>query len=322
MYTLEDYGKMLADRVRMEAYLAALRRAVFPGCVVIDLGAGPGIFSLYACRWGARRVYAIEPDRSIQLARELAAANGFADTIVAIEDDSCNLTLPERADVIISDLRGVLPFFGKSIASLIDARDRLLTNGGVLIPLRDVLWAAIVSVPEFYRGKVEIWDQPGFDTSAARTKAVNTIFKIHPQLGDLMTEPAELGHIDYPSVTTPRFAAHPSWRTERSGMAHGVCLWFATKLADDVSFSNAPGLRETIYGAAFMPFSEPVLLESADRVTCEIKIDPCGEDYVWRWNTSFEIGSSGVLRAGFSQSTFYATLVNPASLNTADVGTG
>jgi type I protein arginine methyltransferase len=322
MYTLQDYGKMLADRVRMEAYLEALRRAVFPGCVVIDLGAGPGIFSLYACRWGARRVYAIEPGESIQLARELAAANGFVDTIVAIEDYSSNLTLPERADVIISDLRGVLPFFGRSIASIIDARDRLLANDGILIPLRDILWAGIVSVPEFYRRKVEIWDQPGFDTSAARTQAVNTIFKIYPKIGDLLTAPAELGDIDYPSVTTTRFAAHPSWRIGRSGVAHGVCMWFATTLADGVSFSNAPGLPETIYGAAFMPFSEPMPLESGDRVSCEIKIDPCGEDYVWRWNTSFEIGSSGVLRGGFSQSTFYATPVNPASLNAVDVATG
>jgi protein arginine N-methyltransferase 1 len=315
MYTLQDYGKMLADRVRMEAYLEALRRAVFPGCVVIDLGAGPGIFSLYACRWGARRVYAIEPDQSIQLARELAAANGFGDTLVAIEDYSSNLTLPERADVIISDLRGVLPLFGRSIASIIDARDRFLSNGGTLIPLHDVLWAGIVSVPEFYRRKVEIWDQHGFDTSAARTKAVNTIFKIYPKMGDLLTTPAELGDIDYPSVTSTRFAYHPSWRTGRSGLAHGLCLWFATSLANGVSFSNAPDLPETVYGAAFMPFCEPVPVESGDRVTCEIKIDPCGEDYVWRWNTSFEIGSSGVLRAGFSQSTFYATLVNPTSLS-------
>src|SRR5947208_14002021 len=101
MYTLQDYGKMLADRVRMEAYLEALRRAVFPGCVVIDLGAGPGIFSLYACRWGARRVYSIEPGESIHLLRELAAANGFADHIVAIQDYSLDVILPERADVII-----------------------------------------------------------------------------------------------------------------------------------------------------------------------------------------------------------------------------
>ncbi len=313
---------MLADRVRMESYLKALRHAVFPGCVVIDLGAGPGIFSLYACRWGARRVYAIEPDSSIQLARELAAANGFGDTIVAIEDYSSNLTLPEPADVIISDLRGVLPLFGRSIASIIDARDRLMSKGGILIPLRDVLWASIVSVPDLYRLKVEIWDQPGFDTSAARRKVANTIFKIYPKIEDLLTAPAELGDIDYPSVTSTRFAAHPAWRTERSGLAHGVCLWFATTLADGESFSNAPDQPETIYGAAFMPFTEPVPLQCGDRVACEIKIDPCGEDYVWRWNTSFEMGSSGVLRAAFSQSTFYATLINPAEFKTADGGTG
>src|SRR5580765_245360 len=137
MYTFREYGTMLSDQVRMDAYLAALRRAVVPGCVVLDLGAGPGIFSLYACRWGARRVYAIEPDESIQLTTELAVANQYADRIMAIRDLSTNITLPEPADVLIADLRGVLPFFGKSIASMIDARERLLSPGGALIPLRD-----------------------------------------------------------------------------------------------------------------------------------------------------------------------------------------
>lgn len=313
---------MLADRVRMDAYLEALRRAVFPGCVVIDLGAGPGIFSLYACRWGARRVYAIEPGESIQLARELAAANGFVDNIVAIEDYSSNLTLPERADVIIADLRGVLPFFRRNIASIIDARDRFLSSGGVLIPHRDVLWASIVTVPEFYLRQVEIWDQPGFDMRAARTRAVNTISKIYPKSEDLLAAPAELGCIDYASVKDRRFAASPSWQTERSGVAHGLCVWFATTLIDGVSFSNAPEQPGTIYGAAFLPFTEPQRLDSGDRVNCDLKIDPCGEDYVWRWNTSFEIGSSGIHRTAFSQSTFYATLINPGSLNTLDSGAG
>mgnify|MGYP001184895145 CR=1 FL=1 len=74
---------MIADRVRMDAYVRALRQAVVPGSVVIDIGTGTGIFAMLACQFGARRVYAIEPDDAIQVAREIAAANGFADRIDA-----------------------------------------------------------------------------------------------------------------------------------------------------------------------------------------------------------------------------------------------
>ena len=106
MYTIADYGAMIADAARMGAFARALGQAIKPGAVVIDIGTGTGICALLACRHGARRVYAIEPDDAIQVAREVAAANGYADRIEFIQAISTQVTLPERADVIVSDLGG------------------------------------------------------------------------------------------------------------------------------------------------------------------------------------------------------------------------
>ncbi|MBW3656542.1 MAG: hypothetical protein KY444_10570 [Gemmatimonadetes bacterium] len=39
-YSLLGYGDMMADRVRMDAYAAALEQAVRPGSVVLDIGTG------------------------------------------------------------------------------------------------------------------------------------------------------------------------------------------------------------------------------------------------------------------------------------------
>src|SRR4030095_6026187 len=111
MYSLHFYGKMLADSPRMDGYAAALRRNVKHGSVVMDLGSGPGVFALLACKLGARRVYVVEPDNVVGLAREAAAANGFADRIEFFEKLSTEISLPEPATIIISDLRGVLPWF-------------------------------------------------------------------------------------------------------------------------------------------------------------------------------------------------------------------
>ena len=76
MYSLHFYGRMIADAPRMDAYAAALRQTVKPDSVVMDLGCGPGVFALLACKLGARRVYAVEPSNVIGLAREAAVANG------------------------------------------------------------------------------------------------------------------------------------------------------------------------------------------------------------------------------------------------------
>ncbi len=176
MYSLSGYGRMIRDTLRMKAYVDALRYAIEPTSVVLDIGTGTGIFALLACQMGARKVYAIEPDDSIQLARQIAGDNGLAHRIEFIQDKSTRTTLPERADVIISDLRGVLPLFQQHLPAIIDARNRLLAPGGVLIPRCDTLWVAVVEGPDLYRVYVDPWGENnyGLDLQAARRITANT----------------------------------------------------------------------------------------------------------------------------------------------------
>src|SRR6184192_294633 len=127
MYSLGAYGSMIADRVRVDAYKEALRKTVRKGSIVAEIGTGPGVFAVLACQLGAERVFAIEPAEIIQLAREVAAANGCAGRIEFFEGLSNRVTLPARADVILSDLRGILP--------LLSATSRLSrTRGAAFLP--------------------------------------------------------------------------------------------------------------------------------------------------------------------------------------------
>src|SRR5215472_15280470 len=162
MYSLGAYGSMIADRVRVEAYAEALRRTVHKGSVVVEIGTGPGIFAVLACQLGARRVYAIEPSEIIQVAREIAVANACETKIEFFEEFSDRVTLPTRADVILSDLRGVLPLFERNIPAIVDARRRFLAPDGTLIPRKDTLWAAIVDAPRPYGELVDPWARNAF----------------------------------------------------------------------------------------------------------------------------------------------------------------
>jgi len=85
MYSINDYEGMILDRSRTEAYAQATRSRVNPGATVLDLGCGPGILTMLACQAGARKVYAIEPDGMIQIARDAAVANGYADRVEFME---------------------------------------------------------------------------------------------------------------------------------------------------------------------------------------------------------------------------------------------
>lgn len=309
MYSLHFYGQMIADTPRMEAYVAALRQTVKTDSVVMDLGCGPGVFAVMACKLGARRVYAVEPKNVIGLAREIAAANGCAGRIEFFGKLSTEITLPEPADIIISDLRGVLPWFEQHIPSIIDARTRLLAPGGVLIPRRDILWAALVEAPAQYEELAGPWqgNKFGLDLSAGTRLITNNWRKTSIQPEQFLVEPVCWATIDYYEVESADIHARVSWQATRNGTAHGVAVWFDSELVDGIRFSNHPAASKMIYGAGLFPFSEPVEVLEGERIEFRLAADLVQDGYVWRWDTDFP-------RVSFKQSTFYGVPLSAAQL--------
>jgi protein arginine N-methyltransferase 1 len=316
MYSLHFYGQMLADAPRMDAYAAALRHVVRPDSVVMDLGCGPGVFALLACKLGARRVYAVEPDNVVGIAREAAAVNGFADRIEFFQKLSTEITLPEPATIIVSDLRGVLPFFEQNVQSIIDARKRLLARDGVLIARRDILWAAVVEAPEQYAELVEPWrNQFELDLSPGTRFITNNWRKTHIKPDQFLAEPVVWNTIDYYEVVDHDARADISWRVARSGTAHGFAVWFDSELTDDIRFSNHPAVPRMIYGQGFFPFSQPVEVFENDRVDLKLTAKFVQDNYVWRWDTDFT--DQERVKASFKQSTFYGVPLSTAQLRTS-----
>jgi type I protein arginine methyltransferase len=310
MYSISGYGSMIADKGRMEAYVKALRQSVKPDSVVVDIGTGTGIFALLACQFGARKVYAIEPSDAIQVAKEIAKKNGYGDRIIFIQDVSTKVQIPELADVIVSDIRGMLPLFQQHIPAIIDARNRLLTEGGILIPQRDILWAAVVEVPHLYDRIVDVWDNNiyGLNMTDARQIVINNWGKGWVAPAQLLTVPQSWAILDYFTIENPDVTAELSWTVARSGTGYGVSIWFDAMLAESIGFSTAPGMPELVYGNGFLPWLKPVFLEVGDTISVNLQANLVGNDYIWRWNSSvFHQGDLSQVKASFQQSTFFAT---------------
>jgi len=317
-YSIEGFGSMIRDRGRTGAYADALRAAVSPDSVVLDIGTGSGILAFLACRFGARKVYAIEPGEVIQLARAAAAANGFADRIEFIQGISTRVNLPEKVDVIVAEIHGVLPAFEASLLSVMDARDRFLAPGGRLIPQRETLWAALVNAPATYGRLVEPWENNGYglDYQATRDKAVNQFNRLRPSGDNLVSEPRCWGTLDYRTLSSPNLAGQVLWTLDRATTVHGLAAWFDCETADGIGFSNSPGSRpEAAFGQAFFSWPRPVQLSAGDQVAVHIRADLAGEDYIWRWNTDVTMGAdTSRTRVSFRQSTFLGAPLSPESL--------
>ena len=318
MYSVVAYGEMIADTVRREAYTRALRQSIEPGHVVVEIGCGAtAFFSIVACQFGARKVYAIEPDNSIGLARAIVQANGLSDRIELIQELSTRMDLPEKADVIVSDLRGILPLFQRHIPSIEDARTRLLAPNGKLIAERDTLYAAIIESPKEYQRFCEPWDNGicEVDLRAGKRLVANSWIKLKRSSAEqLLTERVRLAELDYTTIKNPDLESEVTLNVVQDGTAHGLCVWFDSTLSGGVTFSNAPDCPKLIYGQAFFPLSQPIALKEGDVVKISINADLVCDDYVWRWHTIVLEAGSETVKADFKQSSFFATPLSSMQL--------
>jgi protein arginine N-methyltransferase 1 len=287
MYSLPSLGGMIADRTRYRAYRRGLATAVRSATSVLDLGAGPGFWAIMAARLGAKRVYAVEQDESLAWGELAARRLGLSGLVVFLHRPSAEVELPERVDCIVSDLRGCLPLFTSHLPSIIDARQRFLRPGGQLLGARDTIWASVVHTPRLYRKLTEPWSKAewGGAYEPALPAILNQFYRERFDRGALLCAPACWATLDYGSIQTASVSATLEFEIQRSGVGHGIGLWFDAELAPGIGFSNGPGRRELVYGRGVLPWLQAIDLDKGDRVVVELSARFVNGDYVWAWTT-------------------------------------
>ena len=152
--SLPVHIRMLNDRARTQAYRAAIQQTVTEADIVVDIGTGTGILAATAAAAGARHVYAIERTRMAGLARQFFEANALGSRITVIENESLHVDLPEKADILVSELLGNDPLAEGIRSTTIDAVKRLLKPDARLLPERVRLYGLPLSVaPKWIHGE-------------------------------------------------------------------------------------------------------------------------------------------------------------------------
>lgn len=77
---------MLTDKVRTSTYASFIlgMPTVFNEAVVLDVGCGTGILSMFAARSGAKRVYAVDASDIAKRAKRIIKDNGHEDVITYV----------------------------------------------------------------------------------------------------------------------------------------------------------------------------------------------------------------------------------------------
>ena len=311
-----EHRQYLADAVRVDAYRRAIAEVVGPGAVVLDLASGTGILGLLACAAGAARVYAMEQSGLVELARQVAAANGFADRVTVLKGVSRDLVLPERVDAIVCDQIGHFGVEARLVPDLADARDRFLKPGGALVPARVELVVAPIDAPALYQ-QIDFWTgRPcGFDFSAARLWAANSGYPTEFSRDQLIGRPVSSAAIDTRTMTTAPFECRAALAVARAGTLHGVGGWFSARLSPSATLTNSPIASTRIARRqAFFPIDRPVAVARGDEVRVRMHIVPA--DLVVTWDV--EVWTGAERRAAFRHSTLKGMLLSREELRRMD----
>jgi type I protein arginine methyltransferase len=131
----------------------------------------------------------------------------------------------------------------------------------------------------------------------------------------LLTRPRFLATLDYTAVENPDFRAELSGPVERQGTGHGIVVWFDAELADGITFSNAPGAPEAIYGSMLFPWTNPVPLYAGQTVCVKLEAKLLEKDYLWRWTTQIDPVNGTGVAIRFEQSEFGGAVLSQARLH-------
>ncbi len=283
---LSNHGSMLQDEVRCKAFRDALAEVVTPDSVVLDIGAGTGILSIFAAQAGAKQVYAVERSPVAQSAKQIIAANGLSDQITVIQGEMESLDLPEKVDVIVSEWLGGYGVDENLLPIVIEARDRWLKPGGVMIPGTTTSWMA-PAYDKYLQEEIEFWySRPyGVDLSLVgddtQRRTEPSCHHITPE--DLACDGQLMWTVDSHTCSVAEsngtFETKLEFISECEGEINALAAWFETKSAKTVELSNAPDCPDTHWGRTLFPIGDTIHVSIGTRIKVHFIHEPFGKGH-------------------------------------------
>ena len=237
---------MLNDMERNYAFEEALREAVTPTTLVLDIGAGSGLLAMLAARSGAPYIVSCEAIRPMaQLASEIVTANGFMERIQIIPRVSLDLKigrdLPRKADLLVTEIFDCGLLGEAIIPTIRHARQYLLRDGGRMIPQTARVFAALLESEQVHKLN-NIQDVCGFNLSLFNRFSTLGYFpvRLNTWCHQMLTEPQEIFSFDFLRDSLLPAERCIDFTVTYDGQCHGIVFWFEVDLNDHVSISNNP----------------------------------------------------------------------------------
>ena len=192
---------MLRDQHRTCTYRDAitLNSYFMKDKVVLDIGCGTGILSMFTARAGARKVIGVDMSDIFNMAQKIITKNKLSGKIQLIRGNIETINLKKEAeghgqvDVIVSEWMGYALLFENMLSSVICARDKYLSPGGIMMPNTATIYIEALSS----------------NSDNDRVGWFNTCYDLDlSDLAPMLTKKAQIQDVDKKDVISDRVLLH------------------------------------------------------------------------------------------------------------------
>lgn len=276
------HEEMLKDKVRTESYRDFMYRnpEVFRDKVVLDVGCGTGILSMFAAKAGAKKVIAVDQSEILYQAMDIIRSNQLEDKITLIKGRIEDIKLPvEKVDIIISEWMGYFLLFESMLDSVLYARDLYLADGGSVYPDLCNISLAALGDTQKHQDRIAFWDDVyGFNMACMKKAVVPEAVVEVVNADTLISEPTVIQTIDCNSVCLSElefasdFSLKMTKTTDCTAIVGYFDIFFDKGCSNKVMFSTGPQVTKTHWKQTVFLLERPVSVQAGEELQGKITV--------------------------------------------------
>lgn len=279
------HEEMLKDEVRTESYQRAItnNKHLYRDKVVLDVGCGTGILSMFAARAGARKVIGIDKSNIIDRAQEIVKANGLDHIVTLVKGKVEEVELPEgiqKVDVIISEWMGYCLLYETMLPTVLYARDKWLAPNGIIMPDKATMYMTAIEDRKYKDSKVNWWENVyGFDFSMMKDVVVYEPLVDTCNSSQMICKAAKFKEIDLYTVKVEDLAFKSSFtmKANRDDYVHALlCFWSCefSKTKGRIRFSTGPADENTHWKHVIFYLKDVITICQGEAVSVDFEMAP------------------------------------------------
>mmetsp|Transcript_41503 Transcript_41503/g.71058 ORF Transcript_41503/g.71058 Transcript_41503/m.71058 type:complete len:497 (-) Transcript_41503:226-1716(-) len=281
------HEEMLKDEVRTRTYQMAIQNnaLLFRDKIVLDVGCGTGILSMFAVQAGAKHVYAVDCSSIIDSARQIVEDNGMSDKITCLRGKMEEIVLPdgvEEVDIIVSEWMGYFLLYESMLQTVLCARDRWLRKDGkgVIFPDRAVMYLCAAEEERMKYERIDFWENVyGFDMRALKEVALKepVVDVVDPKCIVTNCVPILNIHLNTCQPSDLSFTSRFRLRSQRRDRIHALVAYFEcafTNVPVQMGFSTSPFSKYTHWKQTIFYLKDPVSAEEGEELEGTISCRP------------------------------------------------